>query len=167
MNNTLFPLFCYQRMLHKSCIQFSFVQIIRQNCGEQWFWVSLTLHYHPTSSIAVFLQHCCHPSDVSARFCCFQPSTHSASSIDSSSVTNWLCYWNTVTRDTDESPNAFTNIYHVFAAVNPTLQQNCIMARCSKFFSMVIYNTSTEHRILQNAHILSHIDGMTSNLVCK
>ncbi len=41
------------------------------------------------------------------------------------------------------------------------------VSRCSKFFSVVIYNTSTEHTILQNALILPHIDGLTSNLVCR
>ncbi len=32
---------------------------------------------------------------------------------------------------------------------------------------MVIYNTSTEHTILQNALILLHVDGLTSDLVCR
>ncbi len=36
-----------------------------------------------------------------------------------------------------------------------------------KIFSMVIYNTSTEHTILQNALILPHIHGLSSNMVCK
>ncbi len=34
-------------------------------------------------------------------------------------------------------------IYQVFADVNPTLQQNFITTRNSKFLSMVIYNSST------------------------
>ncbi len=63
--------------------------------------------------------------------------------------------------------NAFTNIFHIFAIVNPALQQNCIVARCSKFFSMVIYNTSTEYPILYNTLIQPHMDGSTSNLVCR
>ncbi len=93
---------------------------------------------------------------------------HSMSSVDFSSVANWLCHWNTISCDTDESPNAFTNILNIFTAINLTLQQNFIVTRCSKFFPTVIYNTSTEHTILQNAHILPpHIDGLTSNLVCR
>ncbi len=67
----------------------------------------------------------------------------------------------------DELPNTFTKISCIFAAVNPALQQNFIAARCSKFFSMVTHNTSTEHKILQNVLILSHIDGLTSKLVCS
>ncbi len=94
-----------------------------------------------------------------------------ASSNDFSPAANQLCRQSTVARNTDESPNAFTNIFHIFAAVSPTLQQNFIAARYSKFFSkffsMVIHNTSTEHTILQNALILPHIDGLTSNLVCR
>ncbi len=34
-------------------------------------------------------------------------------------------------------------------------------------FSMVIHKTSTERTIMQNALILSHIDGSNSNLVCR
>ncbi len=37
MNNTLFPLFCCQHMQHKSCTQFSFFQIIRQNAVNDSF----------------------------------------------------------------------------------------------------------------------------------
>ncbi len=92
---------------------------------------------------------------------------HSVSSIDSSHTANLLCHRNTIAHDTDESPNVFTNISHVFASVNFALQQHFIMARCSKFFSMVIYNTSNEHTILQNAAILPHTDGLTSNLICR
>ncbi len=94
---------------------------------------------------------------------------YSASLIDSSPTANQLWHQNIVSRDTDESPNTFTSVSHVFPAINPTLQQNFIAARCSKFFSIVIYNASTEHTntILQNALILPHIDGLTSNLVCR
>ncbi len=55
------------------------------------------------------------------------------------------------------------NIWHPYicAVVNPALQQSFIVARCLKFFPW-----STEHTILQNALILPHIDGLTSNLVC-
>ncbi len=59
---------------------------------------------------------------------------HSASSIDSWPATNFLCHQNTIARNTDESPNTFTNISHVFAAVNPTLHQNFIAAHSSNFF---------------------------------
>ncbi len=45
-------------------------------CGEWWFLVSCTLHYHPTISTVVILQNSCHPSD--------------ASSIDFSSAANRL-----------------------------------------------------------------------------
>ncbi len=79
---------------------------------------------------------------------------HFASSIDYSPATNWLCHRNTIARDMDKSLNTYTNISQIFTAVNPTLQQNFIAARCSKFFSMVLYNRSTEHTILQNALIL-------------
>ncbi len=40
----------------------------------------------------------------------------------------------------DESPNAFTNISHVFAAVNPASQQNFIVAYYSKFFEYRTYD---------------------------
>ncbi len=115
----------------------------RTECGERWFSVSRTLRYHPITSTAVVLQNSYHPSgDV---FVVPSLPLLFASSIDSSPTANRLCHQNTVTRDTGESPNTFTNISHIFAAVNPTLQQNFITARCSKFFSMIIYNTSTKH----------------------
>ncbi len=154
VNNALSPLFFCQHMWHKSCTQY------QTECGERWFLVFHTLHYYPTTSTAVILQNSCHPSDVFVHFCCCRRS----SSVDFSPATNQLCHRNTIAHNTDESPNAFTNISHVFAAVNPTLQQNFIAAR-SKFFSMVIYNT--EHTILQNTLILPHVDGLTSNLVYR
>ncbi len=128
-------------------------------CDKRWFLVSSTLRYHPTTSTAVIFQNSCRLSSVFIFFFFLFPAfCFSQSSSDSSTTTNWLCHRNTIARDTDESPNAFTNISHIFAAVNPALQQNFIAAHCSKFFSMVIYNTSTEHTMLQNALILPHID---------
>ncbi len=167
-------------MRHKSCTLFLFFQIIRQNAvndsdGFQYLVFSAIIlqlarwsSYNTAATWAMF------------SFVFVVPSLllHSASSIDYSPTANqlfhrntvthdWLFQWNTVAHDADESLNAFTNISQVFAAVNPTLQQNFIVAHCSKFLSMVIYNRSTEHTILQNALILSHMDGFTSNLVCR
>ncbi len=67
----------------------------------------------------------------------------SASSFNSSPAANRLCHQNTIAQNTEASLNPFTNISHIFAAVNLTLQQNFIVARWSKFFSIVIYDTST------------------------
>ncbi len=92
---------------------------------------------------------------------------HSVSSIEPLPSKNRPCYRDTVECDMDESPNSLTNILHIFAAINPALQQNFIAACCSKFFSVIIYNTSNERTILQNALIQLHINGMTSNLVCR
>ncbi len=136
-------------------------------CDERWFSVSRTLHYHPTTSMAGIFQNSCHSSDVFLVFVVPGLPLHSASSIDSSPATNWLFHRNTVARDTDELPNAFTDISYIFAAINLALQQNFIVTHCSKFFSIVIYNTSTKHTKLQNALMLSHMNGLTSNLICR
>ncbi len=153
-------------MRHKLCTLFLFFQ--QTECGERWFLVSVLF--------AIILQLARQSSFKTAAtramflFVFVIPSLrlHSASSINFSPAANWLCHQNTVTRDTDESPNAFTNISHVLAAVNPALQQNFMAASCSQFFPVLIYNTSTEHIILKNALILSHIDDrLTSNLVCR
>ncbi len=93
-----------------------------------------TLLYYPTTSTVVVFQNSCHPSDVFIHFHYPFPSAP-------------LCVFNRLftrrklavplkylTRDTDESPNAFTNIFHIFAAVNLALLQNFIAACCSKFF---------------------------------
>ncbi len=53
-------------------------------------WHPHTLHYYPSTGMAVIFQNSNHPSDVFVR-------------------------------DTDESPNAFTNMSHIFAAINPAL----------------------------------------------
>ncbi len=119
------------------------------------------------NSTLVVLQNSRHPSDVLIHFRCSKPPAPLWVFNWLLITANWLCYQNTVARDTGESPNSFTNISYIFTAVNPTLQQNLIAAHCSKFFSMVIYKKSTEHTILQNALILPHIDGLTSNLVCR
>ncbi len=134
---------------------------------ERWFLVSRTLR--------IILQLARRPSFKTAAtrsmssFVFVVPSLplHSVSSINSSPTANWLYHRNTIAHNMDESPNAFTNISHIFAVVNPVLQQNFIAARCSKFFYMVIYNTSTKHTILQSALILPHTDGSTSDLVCR
>ncbi len=128
MNNALFPLFCRQRMRHKLCTVFVFLNH-QIECGEQWFLVYHTFHYHLTTSTAVVLQNSCHPNDV---FVVPSPPLHSASSIIISLAANRLCHRNTIARGTDKSPNAFINISHVFAALNPALQQNFNAARCSK-----------------------------------
>ncbi len=124
-----------------------------------------------STSVMVVLQNSCYPSVVFMMFSFIfiVPGLplYSMSSIDSSPAANRLCHRNTVTRNVDESSNAFTNISHIFGALNPALQQNFIVARCSKCFSIVIYNTSTEHTILQYALMLPHMDGLTSNLVCR
>ncbi len=167
VNNVPFPVFYYQRMWHKSCTQFLFFQIIRQNAVNDGFRYPVLsaiilqlvrrLSFKTTATQAMFL----------LVFVVPGLPLHSTSSIDSSPAADRLCYKNTVACDADESPNAFTNISHIFAAANPALQQNFIAAHCSKLFSMVTYNTCTKHTILQNALILSHIDGLTSNLVCR
>ncbi len=187
-------------MRHKSCPQFLFFQIIRQNAVNGGFrypvlstiilqlarWLSFkTAATRAMFSFDVFV-HFWYPvlSAVTlhlARWLSFKTAAtlamfslifvvpgllfRSASSRNSSSAANGLCHRNTVACDTDESPNAFTTISHIFAAVNPSLQQNFIVAHCSKFFSMVIYKKSTEHTILQNALILLLIDRLISNLV--
>ncbi len=129
--NALFSLFYCQHMRHKLCTQFSFFQIIRQNTVNDGF------RYHRSSFITAATQ-------AMFSFVLVVPSLplHSLSSINSPPAENWLCYWNIVVHDTDGSPNASTNISHIFAAVNPALQQNFITACCSEFSSMVIYNTS-------------------------
>ncbi len=106
------------------------------NAMNDGFQYPCTLHYHPTTSTTVILQNSYHPSDV---FIVPSFPLHSAFSINFSPTVNWLRHQNTVARDTDESPNASTNIAHIFATVNPTLQ-DFIAACCSKFFSIVIYN---------------------------
>ncbi len=153
-------------MRHKWCTVFVFSNH-QTECGERWFSVFHTLHYHSTTSAAVILQNSCHPSNVFVRFTCSSLPLCSASSIDSSSAANRLYHRNTVVHGTDKSPNTFTNISHIFIAVNSALWQNFIAAHCSKCFTMVLYNTSTEHMLLQNTLILPHIDGLTSNLVCR
>ncbi len=165
VNNVPFPVFCCQRMWHKSYTQFLFFQIIRQNAVNDGFWYPVLssiilqlarwLSFKTTATQAMFL----------FVFVVLGLPLHSTSSIDSSPAADRLCYRNTVACDTDESPNAFTNISHIFAAANPALQQNFIAAHCLKLFSIVICNTSTEHTILQNALILPHIDGLTS--ICR
>ncbi len=144
VNNVTFPLFCCQHMPHKLCTQFLFFQIIRQNGMNDGFQYPRTLRYHPTTSTVIALQNSCLPSNV---FVCFHCSRSSAPFC----VFNRLfirhkpaCHRNIVARHTDESSNPFTNIFFVFTAINPALQQNFTAANCSKFFTMVIYNTSTE-----------------------
>ncbi len=157
----LFLLFCSQSMRHKSCTQFSFFQIIRQNMVNDGFrypilsaiilqlaWGS-SFKAAATQAMLTFVfavpgLPLCSASSIDSsptanRLC-------SASSIHSSPTTNRLCHRNTVARDTCESLNAFTNISHVFADVNSALQQNFIAARYSTFFSVVIYETSTNIR---------------------
>ncbi len=134
-------------MRHKSCTQFSLFLIIRQNELNDGF-------QYPVLS-AIILQLARWSSFKTAAtyvmflFVFVVPGLPlcSASSVDSTSAKNWLCHQSTIAGDTDESPNAFTNVSYIFAAVNPALQQNFIAVRCSKCFSMVIYNTSTKHTI--------------------
>ncbi len=107
--NTLFPLFCCQRMRHKLCTQFSFFQIIRQIVVNNGFW-------YPVLSTIILQQARWSSFKTAAIWAMFSfifivPGLllRSASAIDSSPTANW---W-------------------------------------------------------QNALILSHIDGLTSNLVCR
>ncbi len=67
-----------------------------------------------------------HQSVVFVHFHCSGFPLHSVSSTNFSPAANWACHRNTVAHDTDESPNTFTSISHIFAAVNPALQQNFI-----------------------------------------
>ncbi len=115
--------------------QFSFFSN-RQSVVNDGFEYSHTLCYHPTISTAVVLQNSCHPSNVFVNFRCSWPGLllHSTSLIDPSPAANHLCHRNTVANDMDESPNAFTNIFHIFAAVNPALQQNFIAALVQNYF---------------------------------
>ncbi len=146
---------------------FHFFQIFRQNVVNDGFWYLVLCavilqparqsSFKTTATRVMFLSIFVVPG---LPLC-------SVSSVDSSPATNQLCHRKTVACDTDESPNASTNISHIFAAVNNALQQNFIAARCSKFFFMVIYTSSTEHMILQNTFILPHIGELTSNLVCR
>ncbi len=145
--NALFPLFCCQHMRHESCTQFSFFLNHQTECTiilQLALWSSFK-----TAATRVMF---------SFVFVVLSLPLHSASSINSSTTTNWLCHQNSVPRNTDESPNAFTNISQVFTDVNPTLQQNFITTRKSKFLSMVIYNTCTNIRyckMLLYCHILT------------
>ncbi len=113
MNNPLFPLFCCQHMRHKSCTQFSFFQIIKQNAVNDSFrdpvlsaiivQLARQLSFKTAATRVLFL----FIFVVSGLPLC------TASSIDSSPAENRLCHRNTVACNTDESPNAFTNISHV------------------------------------------------------
>ncbi len=134
MNNTLFSLFCCQRMRHKLCTQFLFFQIIRQNAVNDSFryavlsaiilqlarWSSFKTGATRAIFLFVFV--------VPGLPLCF------ASLIDSSPAANHLCHQNTIACDTDESPSTFTNIFHIFTAVNPASQQNFMAACYSKCF---------------------------------
>ncbi len=135
--------------------------------GERWFLIFRTLRCHFTTSPQSSFKTAGTGAMFTFVFVIFGLPLRCASSIDFSPTANQLCHQNTVACDMDESSNAFTNISHVFAAVNPALQQNFITACCSKFFFMVIYNRSTVHTILQNALIPPHMDGLISNLVCR
>ncbi len=154
-------------MRHKSCTQFLLFQIIRQNALSDGFWYPVL--FAIILQLARWLSFKTAATWVMFLFVFIVPGLPlcSASSVDSTPAKNWLCHQSTIAGDTDESPNAFTNVSYISALVNPSLQQNFIVVRCSKCFSMVIYNTSTKHTILQNALILPHIDGLTSNLVCR
>ncbi len=92
VNNALFSLFCYQHMQHKSCTQYLFFQIIRQNAVNDGFRYRCTLPYHPTTSTVVVHQNSGHLSDVFVCFHCSSLPLRSASSIDSSPATNQLCH---------------------------------------------------------------------------
>ncbi len=152
-----FPLFCYQRMQHKLCAQFSFFLIIRQNAvNDGFFW-------YPILS-AIILQLARQSSFKTAAtramflfvFVVRGLPLQSASSVDSSPPANQLYHQNTLARNVDESPNTFTNIFYVFTTVNPALQQNFIADRCSKFFSMVIYNTYETYDIAKRSYTAAY-----------
>ncbi len=100
--DALFPLFCCQCMRHKSCPQFSFCQIIRQT------WVNNGFQY--PIHFAIILQ--------LARWLSFK--TAAAQTIFSFVFV------------VPVSPNAFTNISHIFDVINSASQQNFIVARYSK-----------------------------------
>ncbi len=104
-NNTPFPLFCCQCVWRKSCTQFSFFQSIRQNAVNGGF------RYSVLSTIILQLAQRLFFKTMATRamflFVFVVPSLplHSVSSFNFSPAPNRLCYQNTVTRDTDESPN--------------------------------------------------------------
>ncbi len=129
-------------MWHKSCAQFLFFQIIGQNAVNDGF------QYPVLSAIILQLAQWSFFKTAATRgmfslfppFCFalrLQSTPHPPQTIYAMKYCS--------ARNTNESPNAFTNISHIFAAINPALQQNFIAAHCSKLFSMVIYNTSIEH----------------------
>ncbi len=153
---------CGTNRAHSFCFSMS-----SDRFSELWFLVSHTLCYHPTTSTAVVFQNSYLQSIIFVRFCCSQPSVP-------------LCIFNLFfTRHRLTMPSKYCSTRHRrvtkcfykdfqhFHSVNLALQQNFIVARCLKLFSMVIYNRSTEHKILQNALILPHTDRLTSNLVCR
>ncbi len=126
-----------------------------------------TLCYRPITSTAVILQNSCHPSNVFIRFYCFQPSaplcifnqllTHHKLAVPSKYCSTWH---GPVTK-------RFYKHFPHFCSHKPRFITTFYRGTLFKIFSMVIYNMSTGHTILQNALILSHMDGLTSNLVCR
>ncbi len=167
MNNVLLPLFRRQHMRHQSCTQLSFFQIIRQNAANDGFWYPCTLPYHPTTSMVVVLQNNCQPSDVFICFHCFSPSTPLC-------IFKWLltCRKPAMpskyhsTRQGWVTEPCYKHFPH-FCSCKSRFTTKLYRNKLFNIFSMVIYNTSTENTILQNALTLSHIDELTSNLVCS
>ncbi len=95
MNNALFPLFCCRHTQHKSCTQFSYFQIIRQNVVNDGFQYPVL--YAIILQLAQWSSFRTTATRAMFSFVYNVPSLllHSTSSIVSSSATNRLCHQNT------------------------------------------------------------------------
>ncbi len=151
-------MFCCQRMWHKSCTQFLFFHIIKQNAVNDGFWYpvlsGIILQLAQLSSFKTAV------TWVMFSFIFVVPGLplDSPSLINCSSATNWLCY--RVTK-------RFYKHFPRFCSCKSSFTTKFYHGTLFKFFSIVIYNTSTKHTILQNALILPRVDGLTSNLVYR
>ncbi len=130
---------------------------------NEGFWNPHTLHYHPQLARWLSYKTAATRGDVFIRFLYSWPFAP-------------LCFFNQLlTRCKPAMPLKYCTTQHrwVIKRFYKQIPHFCsckfhfttkfYRGKLFKIFSVVIYNTSTKHTILQNAHILPYIDGLTLN----